>query len=97
MTTKYIPQAKWKSKHTENLQLSVRKGVKENLKAIAANSGKNLTEYILEAIKEKALREDIMTEEQAETFAQEDTEGIWRQKYTEWACGPRGILVTDDE
>ena len=44
----------YQKKHYDQLNVSLPKGTREQLKAIANEAGKNLTRYILEAIEEKS-------------------------------------------
>ncbi len=68
-------------KHTETLGLKFKKGVKEKMKTVADRSGQSLTSYLVAALKEKAIREGILTEEQASTLLDEDHEGAWIRAY----------------
>ena len=72
---------RWKGKHRGDFALTMRKGVKEKYKAVSARAGKSVTAFVAEAFVEKALREKLITEDQAKTLHDEDLEGTWVEEY----------------
>ncbi len=72
---------KWDSVHLETMGISLKYGVKGKIKAICSRSGETMISFILSAIQEKAIREGILTEEQASTLLDEDHEGAWIRAY----------------
>lgn len=73
----------WDKAHTETLGLKFRNGVKDKLKTVAMNSNESLTMYMINAFKQRAIREGLLTEEQAETLLEEDPAGEWVKAYIE--------------
>lgn len=72
---------KWNAAHLETLGLRLKKGVNGKVKAISTRSGTTMVAFVSDAIKEKSLRENLITEEQAGTLFDEDLEGKWVKAY----------------
>lgn len=80
---KKAANARWNNGHLDTLGISLRKGVKDKVKAVVERSDSNMVTFISDAIIEKALRENLITEEQAKTILEEDLEGEWIKAYNE--------------
>ena len=75
--------ANWDKDNMEFLRLKLKIGIKDKWKAIAENADQSLTSFIADAVKEKALREGLLTADQAASIMEKDLEGTWVKAYQE--------------